>query len=382
MIKLLTIIGARPQIIKSAALSRAIKDKFAHKIHEVIVHTGQHYDDNMSQVFFGEMDISQPNYNLNAGSGSHGKQTAAMIDGIEEILLKEKPNCIVLYGDTNSTLAGAIAASKMQVPIIHIEAGLRSFNKSMPEELNRIICDRVSTLLFSPTKAGFNNLLKEGFKKNNPGPYSLDNPKIYHCGDVMFDNTLFFSSFTNHLTTVLSDNDLETGKYVLVTIHRNNNTDDPLRLNALFRSINRISVESKIKIVIPLHPRTSKLLSTNLTPDLYSAVKTNELIKIISPVSFFNMIALERNSFLIMTDSGGVQKEAYFFNKPCIILRSETEWTELVKSGSALIADADEGKIVKAFLHFKKSKKLKFPDLFGDGNAAGFICKEILKNIK
>jgi UDP-GlcNAc3NAcA epimerase len=382
MIKLLTIIGARPQIIKSAALSRAIKDKFAHKIHEVIVHTGQHYDDNMSQVFFDELDIPQPNYNLNAGSGSHGKQTATMIDGIEEILLKEKPNCIVLYGDTNSTLAGAVAASKIQVPIIHIEAGLRSFNKSMPEEINRIICDRVSTLLFTPTKAGFNNLLKEGFKKNNPGPYSLDNPKIYHCGDVMFDNSLFFSSFTNHSTTVLSDNDLETGKYVLVTIHRNNNTDDPERLNALFHSLNRISVENKIKIIIPLHPRTSKLLSKNLSSELYSVVKTNEQIKIISPVSFIDMIALERNSFLIMTDSGGVQKEAYFFKKPCIILRSETEWTELVKSGSALIADADEEKIVKAFLDFKKSKKLKFPDLFGDGNAAGFICKEILKNIK
>ncbi len=382
MIKLLTIIGARPQIIKSAALSRSIKNKFANQIHEVIVHTGQHYDDNMSQVFFDELDIPNPNYNLNAGSGSHGKQTAAMIDGIEEILLIEKPNCIVLYGDTNSTLAGAIAASKIQVPIVHVEAGLRSFNKSMPEEINRIICDRVSTLLFSPTKAGFNNLLKEGFKKNNPGPYSFDNPKIYHCGDVMFDNSLFFSSLTNHSTTVLSDNNLEIGKYVLVTIHRNNNTDEPERLNALFRSINKISNENKIKIILPLHPRTNKLLAQNVSSELYSTIKTNERIKIIPPVSFLEMIALEKNAFLIMTDSGGVQKEACFFKKPCIILRSETEWLELVESGSAVLVDADEDKIINAFLHFKQSKKLKFPNLFGDGNAAGFICKEILKNIK
>jgi UDP-GlcNAc3NAcA epimerase len=382
MIKLLTIIGARPQIIKSAALSRSIKNKFADKIQEVIVHTGQHYDDNMSQVFFDELDIPYPNYNLNAGSGSHGKQTAAMIDGIEEILLIEKPNCIILYGDTNSTLAGAIAASKIQVPIVHVEAGLRSFNKSMPEEINRIICDRVSTLLFSPTKAGFNNLLKEGFKKNNLGPYSFDNPKIYHCGDVMFDNSLFFSDLSNKITKIFSDNTIEKGKYLLVTIHRNNNTDEPERLNALFRSINKISNENKIKIILPLHPRTKKLLAQNLSSELYSSIKTNERIKIIPPVPFLEMIALEKNAFLIMTDSGGVQKEAYFFKKPCIILRSETEWLELVDSGSAVLVDADEDNIIKAFLHFKKSKKLKFPELFGDGNAAGFICNEILKNIK
>ena len=381
MIKLLTIIGARPQIIKAAALSRVIKNKFSDKVKEVIVHTGQHYDDNMSQVFFDELDIPHPNYNLNAGSGSHGKQTALMIEGIEEILLKEKPNCIVLYGDTNSTLAGAVAASKIQVPIIHIEAGLRSFNKSMPEEINRIICDSVSTLLFSPTKAGFDNLVKEGFKKKNSPPYSFDNPKIYHCGDVMFDNSLHFSTVAKQKITILNDNALEEGKFLLATIHRNNNTDEPERLNALFRAINKISVENAIKIVLPLHPRTAKLLSQNLTSELYSTIKTNELIKIIPPVSFLEMIALEQNAFLVMTDSGGVQKEAFFFKKPCIILRSETEWVELVSSGSAIIADANEAAIVKAFEKFKKVKKLKFPDLFGDGSAAEFICQEILKNI-
>ncbi|HEY0030274.1 MAG TPA: UDP-N-acetylglucosamine 2-epimerase, partial [Bacteroidia bacterium] len=208
MIKLLTIIGARPQIIKAAALSRAIKNSYSEKIREVIVHTGQHYDTNMSQVFFDELKIPHPNYNLNAGSGSHGRQTAAMIDGIEEILLKEKPNAIVLYGDTNSTLAGAIAASKLQVPIIHIEAGLRSFNKSMPEEINRVMCDHVSTLLFSPTKTGYDNLIKEGFKNSNTPPYTADNPKVYHCGDVMYDNTLYFSAVADEKSTVLKKNNL------------------------------------------------------------------------------------------------------------------------------------------------------------------------------
>lgn len=382
MIKLLTIIGARPQIIKAAALSRAIKNKFEKDIQEVIVHTGQHYDENMSKVFFDELNIPHPNYNLNTGSGSHGKQTASMIDGIEEILLKEKPNCIVLYGDTNSTLAGAIAASKIQIPVIHIEAGLRSFNKSMPEEINRIMCDHVSTLLFSPTKSGYDNLLKEGFKENNQPPYTFDNPKIYHCGDVMYDNSLYFSKIAEQKTNVLKDNGLQNGKFILATIHRNNNTDEPFRLNALFGAMNKISTENKINIILPLHPRTAKLLPENLSSELYSAIKLNEYIKIISPVSFLEMIALEKNTTLVMTDSGGVQKEAFFFKKPCIILRSETEWIELVHCGSALIVDADETKISEAYNYFAEAKQLKFPDLFGDGKAAEFICAEILKHIK
>ncbi len=381
-IKILTIIGARPQIIKAAALSRAIKNKFKHKIQEVIVHTGQHYDENMSQVFFDELDIPNPDYNLNTGSGSHGKQTASMIEGIEDILLKEKPNCIVLYGDTNSTLAGAIAASKIHVPVIHIEAGLRSFNKSMPEEINRIMCDHVSALLFCPTKSGYDNLLKEGFKENNRPPYTFDNPKIYHCGDVMYDNSIYFSTNAEQKTTVLKDNNLQQSKFVLATIHRNNNTDYPLRLNAIFSALNSISSENKITIILPLHPRTAKLLSKNLSAELYKIIQTNQYLKIVTPVSFLEMIALERNSSMIITDSGGVQKEAFFFKKPCIILRSETEWIELVKCGSAIIADADETKITEAYNYFSAAKKLEFPDLFGDGKAAEFICGEILTYIK
>lgn len=380
-LKILSIIGTRPQIIKAAALSRAIKNSFEKKIQEVIVHTGQHYDSNMSQVFFDELAIPRPGYNLNTGSGDHGKQTASMIEGIEEILLKEKPNCIVLYGDTNSTLAGAIAASKMHIPVIHIEAGLRSFNKAMPEEINRILCDHVSTLLFSPTKSGFDNLLKEGFKENNQPPYTFDNPKIYHCGDVMYDNSLYYSMIAEQKTTVLKDNNLQQNKFILATIHRNNNTDDPLRLNAIFRALNRITSENKIKIILPLHPRTSRLLPKNLSPGLYNTIITNESIKIIPPVSFLEMIALEKNAAFIITDSGGVQKEAFFFRKPCIILRSETEWIELLNCGSAIIADADETKILEASNYLSTAKNINFPDLFGDGKAAEFICREILEQI-
>ncbi len=382
MIKILTIIGARPQIIKAAALSRAIKNNFSNKIEEIIVHTGQHYDENMSNVFFDELGIPNPTYNLNTGSGNHGKQTASMIKDIEDVLLKEKPNCIVLYGDTNSTLAGAIAASKIHIPVIHIEAGLRSFNKSMPEEINRIMCDHVSTLLFSPTKSGYDNLVKEGFKENNTPPYSFDNPRIYHCGDVMYDNSLYFSMIADQKTDVLQKNNLEKNNFILATIHRNNNTDEPLRLNSLFRSMNKISLENKIKIVLPLHPRTAKLLSQNLSEDVYASLKSNTHIVIIPPVSFLEMISLEKNASIIMTDSGGVQKEAFFFQKPCIILRSETEWVELVNCGSAKIADANDTSIMQAYHYFSKTSDLTYPALFGNGKAAEFICEEILKYIK
>lgn len=382
MIKLLTIIGARPQIIKAAALSRAIKNKFSSQISEVIVHTGQHYDENMSQVFFDELGIPQPDYNLNTGSGSHGKQTASMIVGIEEILIKEKPNAIILYGDTNSTLAGTIAASKIHVPIVHIEAGLRSFNKAMPEEINRIMCDHVSTLLFSPTLAGHKNLLNEGFKENNYPPYSPDNAKIYHCGDVMYDNSLYFSEVAEQKTDVLKKNDLRNGEFILVTIHRNNNTDEPLRLNSLFRALNKIATENNKKIVLPLHPRTAKLLPSNLSPELYTEITTNPNFIIIPPVSFLEIIALEKNASMVITDSGGVQKEAFFFKKPCIILRSETEWVELVSCGSAQLVDADETKIAKAYKYFTTIKGLQYPTIFGDGRASEFICSEIVKHLK
>ncbi len=381
MIKIVTIIGARPQIIKAAALSRAIKNNFSSQITEIIVHTGQHYDDNMSQVFFDELEIPLPNYNLNVGSGNHGKQTATMISAIEDVLLIEKPNAIVLYGDTNSTLAGAMAASKIHIPVIHIEAGLRSFNKSMPEEINRIMCDHVSTLLFSPTKTGFNNLIQEGFLSQTNAPYSIDNPKIYHCGDVMYDNSLFFSKISDVKTSIINDLKLKNNGFILATIHRNNNTDEPIRLNALFKSLNDISINHQLQIVLPLHPRTSNLLDRNLSKDLVEAIRLNSNFKIISPVSFLEMLALEKNCCLVMTDSGGVQKEAFYFEKPCVILRPETEWIELLENGAALIADADENKIKFSFEQLIAKKDLSFPKLYGDGNAAEFICSEIINQI-
>src|ERR1051326_17063 len=379
MIRIMTIIGARPQIIKAAALSRAIRNVFSSRLTEIIVHTGQHYDENMSQVFFDELGIPAPHYNLNTGSGAHGRQTAAMLVGIEELLIKEKPHCIVLYGDTNSTLAGAIAAAKMHVPVVHIEAGLRSFNKSMPEEINRIACDHVSTLLFSPTQTGYNNLLLEGFKENNAAPFSIDNPKIYHCGDVMYDNSLFFSTIAGKRTGILDKLSLEQGEFILATIHRNNNTDDPARLSALFHAMNLISLRDKIRIVLPLHPRTAKLLQQNLPSQLYDEVKKNPLLSILPPASFLEMIALEKNCKLVMTDSGGVQKEAFFFQKPCIILRPQTEWLELVECGTAIIADADEKRILGAYDELSQRKGMKFPPIFGDGKAAEFICGKILE---
>jgi UDP-GlcNAc3NAcA epimerase len=381
MIKIVTIIGARPQIIKAAALSRAIKNKFASQIKEIIVHTGQHYDENMSQVFFDELGIPAPDYNLSVGSGSHGKQTATMITGIEEILIKEKPNAIVLYGDTNSTLAGGIAASKIHIPVVHIEAGLRSFNKAMPEEINRIMCDHASTLLFSPTQTGYDNLMREGFKADNNAPYSADNPKIYHCGDVMYDNSLYFSKVAEQKTSILSKYNLSENNFILATIHRNNNTDEPIRLNALFSALNSISEKEKMDVILPLHPRTAKLLETNLNPELHLKIKGNSKFHIAPPATFLEMIALEKNCKIVMTDSGGVQKEAFYFEKPCVILRPETEWIELVNCGTAMIADANEDKIIASYNELTKKQNLHFPKLYGDGTASEFICSEIIKNL-
>ena len=375
--KLVTIIGARPQIIKAAALSRAIKNHFADRIQEVIVHTGQHYDDNMSQVFFDELGIPRPDYNLHVGSASHGVQTARMTEGIEDILIKEQPDFIVLYGDTNSTLAGAVAAAKIHVPIVHIEAGLRSFNKSMPEEINRIVCDHCSTLLFSPTLAGIENLKHEGFPLDNDGPYTIDNPKVYHCGDIMYDNSLHFADIAEVKTDIIQHMELVRKPFILATIHRDTNTDYPERLSAIFRSIIKLSEECQV--VLPLHPRTAKLVKTNLDENLQKLIFNCQNIKLIPPVSFLEMIALERHAQLIMTDSGGVQKEAYFFKKPCIILRPETEWVEIVETGNAILADADEHSIMQAWQHFKGNSSTMFPEIFGDGHAAAFMLEQMLK---
>lgn len=380
MLKIVTIIGARPQIIKAAALSRSIQNHFKTQINELIVHTGQHYDANMSQVFIDELSIPEPNYNLHIGSASHGVQTAGMITGIEKILLSENPDYLVLYGDTNSTLAGAIAAAKIHIPIVHIEAGLRSFNKSMPEEINRIMCDHASTLLFSPTASGLNNLITEGFSNKNKQPFSADNPGIFHCGDVMFDNSLYFKKIAETKSVVVEKYELAQKPFVLVTIHRDNNTDQPERLNAIFRALLSISEEYKIFVALPLHPRTSKKLESTLETSLFYNIKKSKYIRILPPVSFLDMIRLESECSMVITDSGGVQKEAYFIGKPSIILRSETEWVEIVEQGCGIIANASETKIKESFSNFLHNQTLQFPPLFGDGKAADFICKKIIEN--
>lgn len=379
MLKIVTVIGARPQIIKAAALSRAIRLHYAGRINELIVHTGQHYDENMSQVFFDEMGIPAPHYNLNVGSGTHGNQTATMIAGLEKILLDEKPNAIVLFGDTNSTLAGAVAASKIHVPVVHIEAGLRSFNKAMPEEINRILCDHVSTLLFSPTQAGLTHLTNEGIAKSvNPAKANANNPAVYHCGDIMYDNSLYFGEIASGKTDILAREKLVAGKFMLATVHRDNNTDIVQRLFSIFEAFDSLSKSRNVPIVLPLHPRTRKNIS--LHPQLTELLNANKLIRIIEPASFFEMIELEKNAMLVVTDSGGVQKEAFFFRKPCVILRPETEWVELVACGAAILADADKSRIIAA-ANSLLDAELQYPSVFGDGHAAEFMCDKMLEHL-
>ncbi|MCX6325441.1 MAG: UDP-N-acetylglucosamine 2-epimerase (non-hydrolyzing) [Bacteroidia bacterium] len=377
--KLLNIVGARPQIIKASAISRAIRKYFSKDIAEILVHTGQHYDNEMSGVFFDELEIHKPHYNLGVGSAKHGRQTSMMITGIEEVLLKEKPDCVLLYGDTNSTLAGALAASKLHFPVIHIEAGLRSFNKSMPEELNRIMSDHSSTLLFAPTNAAFKNLMSEGFRPENSPPYTIDNPKIYLTGDIMYDNTLFFAGLAEKKkASFLEQLSLIRDNYILVTIHRDSNTDDVARLEEILVTLKALAEQKDITLVMPLHPRTIISLKTKLV-SLYNELWKCRYIKIIPPVSFLEMILLEKNCRMIVTDSGGVQKESHFFRKPCIVLRKETEWIELVNNGTSKLVDADPERIEEEFIKLMGSHSaLEYPGFYGDGKTAEFILKEIL----
>ncbi|MCF8407860.1 MAG: UDP-N-acetylglucosamine 2-epimerase (non-hydrolyzing) [Crocinitomicaceae bacterium] len=379
--KIITIIGARPQIIKASAFSRAVKNHFQDQIEEILVHTGQHYDENMSNVFFNEMGIPQPNYNLSVGSGSHGAQTGKMIEGLESIFLAEKPDAVLVYGDTNSTIAGALAATKIHIPVIHVEAGLRSFNKSMPEEINRICCDHMSTLLFTPTQTGLTNLATEGFNLTPQNKVDIDNPAVYMCGDVMYDNSLFFSEVSAQKSTILSDIGVEANQYILSTIHRDSNTDIAENLENIFKGLLTVARQSNLKVVLPLHPRTKSKLEATLSPDLYAQVTSNGIILIIDPAGFLDIIALEKNARLIITDSGGLQKEAYFFKKPCLILRPQTEWIEIVENGNAELVGADYLKIIEGGLRLLNRDDFTYPSLYGDGKAAEFIANKILEHL-
>lgn len=378
-INLITIVGARPQFIKAAALSRSISTRFADKIEEKIIHTGQHYDPEMSAVFFEELRIPRPYRHLNIGSGNHGAQTGHMLQGIEEVLLAEKPDLVLVYGDTNSTLAGALAAAKIHIPVAHVEAGLRSFNKAMPEEINRILTDHVSSLLFPPTAVGAQNLQAEGYTSHSEENAGPDHPRVVLAGDVMYDNAMFYRDIAEGQTSGwLGEHGLASNHFFLSTIHRNANTDDPVRLKSIFLALIQIADTYGIPVVLPLHPRTRKMIHLYAETDPFFRDLPDDKLRIIPPASFLQMIMLESNCRLVLTDSGGVQKEAYFYRKPCVVLRPETEWVELVENGFAVLADCETERIAGAVQQLLSQSINWNVNLYGSGNASAIICESIL----
>jgi UDP-GlcNAc3NAcA epimerase len=355
--KIITIVGARPQFIKAAAVSRIIAQT---DIEEKIVHTGQHFDSNMSHVFFEEMEIPRPHYNLDIHSLTHGAMTGRMIEKIEKILIDEKPDYLMVYGDTNSTLAGALAAQKLHIPIAHVEAGLRSFNMQMPEETNRILTDRISSLLFCPTDNAINNLKNEGFE-------NID-CQLIRSGDVMQDAALYYEKKSNDKSQIIKNLKLNNTPFLLSTIHRQENTDDPVCLQNIVAALNELA--KQFRIVLPLHPRTRKILLNQ---------KTQLNFEPIDPIGYFDMIQLIKNSQFVITDSGGLQKEAFFFKKYCITTRTETEWVELVKFGFNTIVGANKIKILQA-VNSIGTKNADFSiDLYGKGKASEQIVRHLLE---
>jgi len=356
---LVTVVGARPQFIKAAAVSREMAK---HKeIREIIVHTGQHFDANMSDIFFAEMEIPKPDYYLEVNSLSHGAMTGRMLEKVEEVLIRERPDYVMVYGDTNSTLAGALAAKKLHIKVVHVEAGLRSFNMQMPEEINRILTDRISDILCCPTDTAVENLKREGF-----GSVPC---RVVKTGDVMQDAAIYYRSVAAERSAIISRLALDHKPFVLCTIHRAENTDDPERLAAIVSALNRISQD--MKVVMPLHPRTRKIIAENRLEMLFEPIE---------PVGYFDMIELLSHTRLVMTDSGGLQKEAYFFAKPCVTLRDETEWIELVEHGINILAGADRERILQAVDEMRR-KQLDFSaELYGKGEASCQIVTEILNS--
>lgn len=383
VLKIVTIIGARPQFIKAAPVSLAIAEHNCFKpqpfpLTEIIIHTGQHFDANMSDVFFKELDIPKPNYNLGINSVLHGAMTGRMLENIEEILIKEKPDWVLVYGDTNSTLAGALAAVKLHIPVAHVEAGLRSFNREMPEEHNRVLTDHCADILFCPTETSVNNLRNEGFTNivNNgkfiesidilsPNPYSL--PLVINVGDTMYDAVRKFSETAARESTILKDLGIKPNEYLLATVHRPCNTDIPENLQKIISAF----LEINEPIIFPVHPRTKKCLIDSKIEIKHSKIRC------ISPVGYLDMLMLEQNAKTILTDSGGMQKEAYFFGVPCITMRTETEWTETLEAGWNVVVGANKKKIISAIGAFKMD--IPCPKLYGDGNAAKRIV-EILEH--
>ena len=368
--KIATIVGARPQFIKASTVSRAIlahNQKLETKDHkpitEVILHTGQHFDDNMSQVFFDELEIPKPDYHIGVSGGGHGVMTGAMLVKMEPLLQKIQPDCVLVYGDTNSTLAGVLAAAKLHIPVAHVEAGLRSYNRCMPEEINRIVADQLSTILFCPTQTAVDNLKAEGF------PHKVSAHKrqqVTNVGDVMYDAALFYSAMAEEKGRIIQDLGLTPKSYVLATVHRAENTDDLERLAAIIEGLGKAA--EKTPVILPLHPRTrASLKRENL--------QTGKL-QLIDPVGYLDMVMLEKNAAVIATDSGGVQKETYFHGVPCVTLRDETEWTELVDSGWNRLARPGEADIAVAVLGAVGSKGRDMSP-YGEGKAAELIVERL-----
>ena len=356
MKKILTIIGARPQFIKCSPVSKQLKNHFK----EILVHTGQHYDENMSRFFFDELKIKKPDYNLNVGSSSHASQTANIMIRLEKVVKKNNPDLIIVYGDTNSTLAGSLVGAKLNIPIAHIEAGLRSFNKHMPEELNRICTDHYSEILFCPSKAAVNNLKKEGITKN-----------VFLVGDVMKDAVLQNIKRIDS-KTIRNKYNLNTNEeYCFFTLHRQENTDDLKRLSKITKMLQL----TELKVIFPIHPRTKKIIKRN-------SIKLPKNVFITEPVSYFESLALQKNAQIVITDSGGIQKEACFLGIPCITLRDETEWIETVQKGYNTIVGTNTEKFEIALKKYSKKKKFySSNDLYGDGKAAEKIVKILRRNV-
>lgn len=358
--KILTVIGARPQFIKVAAVSRVLRQ--IDGLREVLVHTGQHFDQNMSEVFFRELEIPEPDYNLGISGGNHGVMTGRMLGALEEVMLAERPEWVLTYGDTNSTLAGALAAAKLHIPVAHVEAGLRSFNRRMPEEINRILTDHVSDLCFAPTETARTNLLREG----------IPDERIKLVGDVMYDAALYYGAKADRTSRILDQLRLERGGYVLATVHRAENTDDTARLQVIFEGL--IQASEQLPIVLPLHPRTRQAL---VRENLFDRVVRR--IRVIDPVGYLDMVMLEKNARLIATDSGGVQKEAFFYRVPCVTLRDETEWVELVELGwNRVVRPIDPGEICDAICGSTVQSAVPDAMPYGDGKAAERIVSELV----
>jgi UDP-GlcNAc3NAcA epimerase len=358
--KIVTIVGARPQFVKAATLSREFGKH--ENIHEIIIHTGQHFDRNMSDVFFEEMEIPKPHFQLNIHGLSHGAMTGNMLEQIEKILISERPDYVLVFGDTNSTLAGALAASKLHIKVIHVEAGLRSFNMKMPEEINRILTDRISSILFCPTDNALNNLRIEGFENFEC--------EMFNCGDIMQDAAQYYSIKSGENSKILETHNLEINKFILATIHRAENTDDISRLFSIIRALNKINKE--IKVVLPIHPRTASIIKNlNVVVEFL----------MIEPVGYFDMLQLIKNSNLVCTDSGGLQKEAYFFNKFCITCRDQTEWIELVENDYNILTGSDEDNIYQTFQKFANSTFSKKTELYGGGVTAKSIVRYLTNSI-